>query len=499
MRRRDWILATIGLLVVALGAAITRRVEQPQQQMVLADACGTPVTLLEPRTSQPIGAAVVLHGLSANRRIMQTTGEWLTASGLRVFLLDLPGHGDSNDAFSFGRAEQCAAAAVESLRRQELLDADRLVIVGHSMGGAIGVRLADKFPSRATIAISPGPANLPRRMPSNLLILSAQHDLPQLKAVAQQLLDAAGGKRVSREDFRERRAVEFVSLPRATHVSVLFNPRVERLISGWARESLGEEPLVTLPPAARGALGGMIGLIGLLLCMALLAGALARLCRVAPVPATKAAMPAGKALPRWLIAALFAAALLSFWNPLAWLHIFTASYLAAFLLLSGLALAVMLSATRPVFGLAARPAAFAATFGLLVVLLLGGWMSWQITDLWMTTARWLRFFPMALLTFVHFWLEESTLGAPGANQRRLRFGLFLVLRAILWGALLFALVVLQSGQILILLMALYMLLIALLQRRGADLVWRHTGSAAAAALFSAMLAAWFLAAVFPLA
>jgi len=69
---------------------------------------------------------------------------------------------------------------------------------------------------------------------------------------------------------------------------------------------------------------------------------------------------------------------------------------------------------------------------------------------------------------------------------------------LLWLALMFALYILGSRQILILLLSIYLALLAILQRWAADAVRRRTGSAGAAALFGAILNAWFVAAVFPL-
>jgi hypothetical protein len=61
-----------------------------------------------------------------------------------------------------------------------------------------------------------------------------------------------------------------------------------------------------------------------------------------------------------------------------------------------------------------------------------------------------------------------------------------------------AIFVLRSNQILIPLLALYLGLFSLFQRLAADAIRRRSSSALAAAVFSAILAAWYIAAVFPL-
>jgi len=96
--------------------------------------------------------------------------------------------------------------------------------------------------------------------------------------------------------------------------------------------------------------------------------------------------------------------------------------------------------------------------------------------------------------------EEWALGAPRSSaidvwRRLLRA---LALRGILWAAMLLAFLLLHSNQILIPLLTLFLALVSVAQRLGADALRRRSGSAAAAAVFSAILAAWYIAAVFPL-
>ncbi|MGH9859834.1 MAG: hypothetical protein ACRD5F_07410, partial [Candidatus Acidiferrales bacterium] len=68
----------------------------------------------------------------------------------------------------------------------------------------------------------------------------------------------------------------------------------------------------------------------------------------------------------------------------------------------------------------------------------------------------------------------------------------------IWAMMILAFLVLRSNQVLIPLLAVYLALFSIAQRLGADAIRRRTGSAAAAAVFSAILAAWYIAAVFPL-
>ena len=105
---------------------------------------------------------------------------------------------------------------------------------------------------------------------------------------------------------------------------------------------------------------------------------------------------------------------------------------------------------------------------------------------------------MVAASLPYFVAEELALGPPADGRRGPRFVLFLALRILLWLALMFALFAFDSQEILMLLLAVFLLAISLVQRWGADAIRERTGSPGAAALVGAILAAWFVAAVFPL-
>ncbi len=96
-------LAIGGAICLLLGAAWIRRSELPRKDFVLdAGSCRVPVTEYDPPADvNPAGSAIVLHGLSANRRVMTYLSEDFAGHGLRTYALDLPGHGDNREAFTF--------------------------------------------------------------------------------------------------------------------------------------------------------------------------------------------------------------------------------------------------------------------------------------------------------------------------------------------------------------------------------------------------------------
>ena len=178
-------------------------------------------------------------------------------------------------------------------------------------------------------------------------------------------------------------------------------------------------------------------------------------------------------------------------------------YLASFLLVTGLIGAAWFWKQRP----AAQPlshTARAVLAGLIVGIAItaagAAVLTWKATDVWLNDARWLRF-PFLLVAMLPYaFAEEWALGAPRSSaidvwRRLLRA---LALRGILWAAMLLAFLLLHSNQILIPLLTLFLALVSVAQRLGADALRRRSGSAAAAAVFSAILAAWYIAAVFPL-
>ena len=73
----------------------------------------------------------------------------------------------------------------------------------------------------------------------------------------------------------------------------------------------------------------------------------------------------------------------------------------------------------------------------------------------------------------------------------------LSLRAVAWGALAVGLLYLHSGEILMVLLLPSFVLLHVLERRGMDITRQETGSAAAAAVFGAILFTGFCLVIFP--
>ena len=526
------ILAIVGVVFLGLGSRWIRVAELPKQELWLdAGGCHTPMTVLDPPADvKPAGSVVLLHGLSANRRLMMYLAEDFAGHGFRAYAIDLPGHGDSRDAFSFAHAQDCATAAVESLIHSGQLDPKNTILLGHSMGAAIAMRMADRDPVAATIALSPAPMNAPQRMPANLLVFSASADLGILKRVAQSLSDAAGGERTAPEDFVQQRAFDLRRLPHSTHTSLLSDRRVAHDSEKWAMQALFPDiaadtltlnlDLATYETFGKGRrrlAGGVLGFLGILLLFPMVVVLASKF--TAPSAATSAAgatsatpggtsqieSPGNHPTARMLLAegalcAMVGVLLLVLGVPLKFLHLYTGAYLASLLLIVGVLLLLFnFGFAMEYAALHIKPLAVAAILGFVTFLALGAWMNWQLDDAWLNAPRWLRFAGLLPVTWIYCFAEEVTLGPVHHGlERTVRFAVFLLLRLELFLAGTLAWYLFASGQVLIPLLFVFLAAFSVLQRLATDALRVRTGSATAAALFGAILASWFIVGVFPL-
>jgi pimeloyl-ACP methyl ester carboxylesterase len=523
------ILAVVGVVFLALGSRWIRVAELPKQEIWLdAGGCHTPMTVLDPPADvKPAGSIVLLHGLSANRRLMMYLGEDFAGHGFRAYAIDLPGHGDSRDAFSFAHAQDCATAAVESLIHSGQLDPKTTILLGHSMGGAIAIRMADRDPVAATIALSPAPMNAPQRMPANLLVFSASADLGILKRVAQSLADAAGGERTAPDDFVQQRAFELRWLPRSTHTSLLSDRRVAHDSEKWAMQTLFPDiaadtltlnlDLATYETFGRGRrrlAGGVLGFLGILLLFPMVVAVAAKFA-VLPVTAdaTNAATtseaqvesPGNHPSTRYLLGetalcAMLGVLLLVLGVPLKFLHLYTGAYLASLLLMVGILLLIFnFGFAMEYASLPGRKLVVSAILGFATFLAIGAWMNWQLDDAWLNAPRWLRFAGLLPVMWMYSFAEEVVLGPVHHGlERAVRFAIFLLLRAEIFLACTLAWYLFASGQVLIPLLFVYLAAFSILQRLATDALRSRIASATAAALFGAILGSWFIACVFPL-
>lgn len=88
---------------------------------------------------------VLIHGVGSSSDEWDLVAHELVAAGLEVVALDLPGHGRSGRE----RGDYSLGAAAGTLRDLlDLLEIDRAILVGHSLGGGIAMQFTYQFRDR---------------------------------------------------------------------------------------------------------------------------------------------------------------------------------------------------------------------------------------------------------------------------------------------------------------------------------------------------------------
>jgi pyruvate dehydrogenase E2 component (dihydrolipoamide acetyltransferase) len=110
-------------------------------------------------------AVVMLHGFGG-RLESWSANQGVLADGRAVVALDLPGHGESSLDVGTGSLDELATIVLAFL---DALGIDRVHLVGHSMGAALSLVLADREPTRVRSLTLVGPAGTGQKINADFI------------------------------------------------------------------------------------------------------------------------------------------------------------------------------------------------------------------------------------------------------------------------------------------------------------------------------------------
>ena len=396
------------------------------------------------------------------------------------------------------------------------------------MGGAIAIRIATRVPVAGVIAFSPAPMQAKHGATAETLLFPDAPALPANSLVMNGGLEPEELRNNARDLLQPGRDVNsrYELLPRVTHGGIILSAAALRIAQRWTATALqdalrgvsshggGEAALTTAGslPSRLPLLGFALGLGGLLV----ITTPFLREITAMSASGSKDIQPRGETqrddgnsgVAVWrgvleiIVVGMLIAEVLRYWTPLRLVRLFEGDYLAGYLLLVGLVICGLhWRAFMNVVEFRTWSALGALLGGLILVLLFTAWFELSLSEAWLNSARW-QLFPLLFISLIPCLIAEEMLLGPSVARNaksdgmRVLFALFY--RLLVWLPLVFGILILHSGEILMVLLVPYFFLLSVLQRRGMDVVREVTGSAAAAALFGAILLAGFFLVIFPL-
>lgn len=155
--------------------------------LTVSDA-SVPAILLLPLEPRPAPAALLLHGYSSNKeRMADSAGKMLLAMGIASLAIDLPLHGARVSAGGaaglpadearnplrlaqrWREALKECVTALHALADLPEIAADRVALIGYSMGAYLGVMVASEDPSVHALVLAAG-GDLPDDLPFAALV-----------------------------------------------------------------------------------------------------------------------------------------------------------------------------------------------------------------------------------------------------------------------------------------------------------------------------------------
>ena len=455
---RRTLAVSLACLVVFLFAGLQYHLARPSAERgILPIKPATPYVRFAP-DSVPIGTVILIHGLNSNKEFMQSFGMALAESGFEVYALDLPGHGDSSDPFTFELSSLAVERVIDHVGGEPL-------VVGHSLGGALLIDLAPTRSLGTMVLLSPPPVPVEDLGVDRILVVTGDLDAPRINEFVPLLMDAAGATGV------------WWKFPYGAHSSALFDPSTMGMIADWM-----------------GGTGGSIRAVQRYVWLSVMAAAgLIGALVLAPKTSSPRTGNIGTD-PRWIVVSYVAASggsliVLRFLVPLASLGIFAADYLMSFVLVTGLLLWRGRRFRISRWGLAVGLAAAAYV---IVVFALG--IGHRLFHLLPAGEQWFRLPILAAVSFPLFLSDEQSLRGGLSLWRRV--GAVILTRFILWASILTGVLLFNESSSFLVLITHFVVVFWLVLWWMAGFVHRATAEPAAAALFAALVQGWVFSALF---
>jgi pimeloyl-ACP methyl ester carboxylesterase len=157
---------------------------------------------------------LVVHGLDANKSVMNMFCAALADAGFDVYSIDLPGHGDSAAAFEGTLARDAVASVLNRLGGD-------VIAIGHSMGSGLLLDIANDYNFKSMVLLSPPPTPVERLRAERVLVFTGQFDVPSIVSFVPQLKDAGTDD------------VQFRTVRGAGHSGALFRADIIKEIVVW--------------------------------------------------------------------------------------------------------------------------------------------------------------------------------------------------------------------------------------------------------------------------
>jgi dienelactone hydrolase len=451
----------IASLVVLLGAAVVySRLPGTRETGVFNVDPPTPY-FHYPASGGVRGRVLAIHGLNANKSMLNLLSRALADSGLEVFTIDLPGHGRSTAPFNAVQARQAVAQVLDQLGPATL-------VLGHSLGGGLLLDVTSDHPVKSMVLFSPAPVPIDKIMANRILLFEGEFDPGRIRAFVPQIQAAAQG------------TVEYHDVRWTGHSGALTRPDIIDQTAVWLGGNAGAAYTLR-----------RLSLLLLMLTASLLLGTIllsqpAKPCRVA---GSTAPSNASRTIVAYVAATAVSALVLAGIPFTAWLQLFATDYLIGYLFLAGLLLCLVrfrIPEVRGTFWVGIAAALF-------MILVPGVFVVSEFTQVTLSDGRWWRFPAIAMLSLPLFWADETLIRPMQPRWKAVATGI--VTRLIMASIVVTAALTIHREAAFLLLLILVLVIFWIALWCAGELVYRRTADPLATAIFLSLMQGWVFAAV----